>query len=475
MKRSTVAISLFIAFATAVLFVELFAAVPQLWLAVLAALIFALVVLGWENAAPVLVWLLAINILSILADILNVELAEQGLTLYAVVRNQNEAIYYSLAAMAVLALGMAIGQQILKAPRGGGQTGYSAEGPAYSAAKIALLYFAFLPVAKIADLVGGSLPGLSQPADALGLLRFALIYWLSLTVFGANRHYVWLIAVILVEIVMGSTGFFSNFKEGFFVVLIALADSKRRIPVRQLAFALAGTVVIIYMSLVWTAVKKEFRADIAGGGAVNSVTWLYSMYTNPDALDMGRAASDLLARIGYTTFYAMVLGRDTTGFGGFYERAVEHVLQPRLLFPNKAALDDSAQTNRVLHIQIDNATSVGLGYVAQAHIDFGFPGLLLPMLVIGAIVGAIYSYFLTRPAPAALCKAFGVATLFNSVKFETDIEKLFGGLLMSFLVMAITLHFSKSFLLRAAAREPTWTRAAPYQSLVSLNKQRPLR
>ena len=52
-----------------------------------------------------------------------------------------------------------------------------------------------------------------------------------------------------------------------------------------------------------------------------------------------RGASTLLERIGYTKFYAIVLGRDTSEFSGIYERAVEHVLKPRLLFPEKAAFE----------------------------------------------------------------------------------------------------------------------------------------
>lgn len=451
MNRPTLPILLFIAFAIAVLLVELKSAVPQLWLASLAAFLFALIVLGWQKATPVMVWLIAINMVSIWADLFNVDLAEQGLGLYPVVRNQKEAILYSSAAMGILALGMFVGQQILKGTRDGGQTGNTADVLAHSPSRIALLYFTFLPVAKIVSLVGNFSSGLSQPAFAFGLLKFAFIYWLSITVFATRRGYTWLVAVISTELVVGSMGGFSNYKEGFFVILIALAESKRRLPMRQVVFALAGSMLIIYMSLVWTVVKVEFRTHIIGAGAVNSVTWLASKYASPELATRPEAISKLLARIGYTQFYALVLSRDTTQFGGIYARAVEHVLKPRLLFPDKAALDDSAETTQILHWKIPKGTSIGLGYVAQAHIDFGFPGLLLPIFCLGTIVGAIYKYFLTRPAPEFLCEAFGVACIFNSLRFESNIDKEVGGLLMGFLVLAITLHFGKAFLLRVTA------------------------
>ncbi len=223
--------------------------------------------------------------------------------------------------------------------------------------------------------------------------------------------------------------------------------------------------VVIYLSLIWTGVKQEFRSHILPKeGTLNSIAWLASKYADPDLATM-KSASKLLERIGYTQFYARVLGRDTQQFGGNYERAVEHVLRPRLLFPDKAALDDSAETNSVLGLRINTAvTSIGLGYVAEAHIDFGFPGLLAPMLAIGAIVAAIYAYFLSRPAPILLCRAFGVACLFKSLRFESDINKELGGLLMVFLVMAITLRFGKSLLLRFAASEPREISAVSYNA-----------
>jgi hypothetical protein len=444
MNRSIIGVLLIIAFAIAALFVELVSAVPQLWSASLAAFLFA-VALGWHEAAPVMAWIVAINMLSIWADIFNIDLTEHGLGLYPVVRNQEEAILYSLAAMAVLALGMLVGQRLIKGNRDRAEPLRSADVLAYSASRIALLYFASFAVAKFTSVVGNSFPGLSQPAYAFALLKFAFIYWLSITVFVSNRNYIWLIVVMLTEIIVSSTTGFSRFTDGFFVVLIAAAESKRRLSMGQLVFALVGAIIIIYMSIVWISVKWEFRKHIISTGAVNSVTWLASKYANPD-LATWQGASKLLARVGYTQFYAMALNRDTKEFGGNYERAVEHVLMPRLLFPNKAALDDSAEMRQIFHMKIDKNTSISLGYVAQAHIDFGFPGLLLPIFVLGAIVGAVYSYFLTRSAPAVLCRAIGVACVFNCLRFEGNIEQEFGGLLMTFVIMAIILRYGNSLL-----------------------------
>ena len=215
----------------------------------------------------------------------------------------------------------------------------------------------------------------------------------------------------------------------------------------------AGVVLIIYMSLVWSVVKKDYRRHILGSGSLTSVSWLADKYVG-GGVDLSKGASLLLERIGYTKFYALVLERDTERFRGIYLRAVEHVIMPRILFPNKASLNDLLQTNQVLGWKISKDTSVGLGYIAQAQIDFGFPGLLIPIFGLGTIVGLIYSYFKSRQAPVFIREAFAVACLFNALPFEGNIDKELGGMLMGFVVFALALKFAGPHLIRFVAVQP---------------------
>ena len=124
------------------------------------------------------------------------------------------------------------------------------------------------------------------------------------------------------------------------------------------------------------------------------------------------------------------------------------MLTPRILFPDKAALDDSKLTTALLGIKIDKYTSIGVGYVAQAHVDFGFPGLLLPMLVIGGMIGGGAKYFMTRSAPLLIREAFTTATLFLAFRFEENIDKALGGFITGFLAMALVLKFAYPMIAR---------------------------
>jgi hypothetical protein len=303
-----------------------------------------------------------------------------------------------------------------------------------------MAYFAFLPVSIFVGVIGQLAPGLSQPAYVFGLLKFALIYLLAARVFETGRDTLLLVLVIVVEILTGSIGGWASYKEGFFVVMIALATTSRRFSLQHIGLAVGGVAAMLYLSLGWTAVKKEFRSTIVGSDAWTSLAWLADKYFGGD-LDLVAAAVTLLDRIGYNKFYAMIIDANTESLQGIYFRALVHIVTPRALFPDKAILDDSAQTAQALGWSIAGDTSIGLGYVAQAHIDFGFPGLLAPMILLGAAFGAIFAYFLTRPAPPLIREAFAVACLFNALRFEANIDKQLGGLIWAFLVLAVVLRF----------------------------------
>jgi hypothetical protein len=435
----------------------LLSSVPVLWATSIIAFAAALVALGWHLAPPVLAWLIAFNMLSILADIARIELDNAGFTSVspelAFARYQADlpdAIIFSSCAIAFLGIGMRcglfLGREMFGYRRNVLQDQAARVAP-YSARRISLAYAAFLPASVAVGVVGRAVSALSQPAHVFGLLKFALIYLLAARVFATGRNSYLIVLVIAFEIVIGSVSGWAQYKEGFFVVLIALAASSRRFTFRQVAFAFAGIAAMVYISLAWTAVKTEFRAKIVGGDASTSLAWLADKYFG-GGIDFATAAVDLLERVGYNKFYAMILNANTDGMQGIYQRALLHIITPRVLFPDKAVLDDSAQTGEVLGWTIDQQTSIGLGYVGQAHIDFGFPGLLVPMIVLGAIVGAIYAYFLTRPAPPLIREAFAVACLFNSLAFAGNIDKQLGGMIMALLVLALALRYGAAKLHR---------------------------
>jgi hypothetical protein len=430
-----------------------------LWAASLLALPLAVWLLGGGQAYRVLLWVIAVNWLQVIGEVVSADLTGKVLSDGLLGPYRVEAILWSLCAIATLALGMRFGTQLggwlfRSSVQAGSGSAAGAEGVVHLH-RVMLCYFASLVVTQILGAVAASVPALAQPVLALKLIKFVCVYLVAAKVFESGRGYGWLALVSLVEMVIGLTGFFASYKEAFIVMLIALASRRRPMSARIWMFSVAAVVVMVWVSLVWTAVKKEYRLHVAGSPFEQRLEWMAERFF-VDSIDFHSAVVSLSERIGYTEFYALVLRREENGliprYFYFYASAVQHVLTPRIFFPDKAALNDSKLTTALLGIRITGDTSIGVGYVAQAQVDFGFPGLLLPILSIGIVIGGAAKYFMTRSAPLLIREAFTTATLFLVFPYEENIDKALGGLITGLLAMALMLKFAYPTVARWLAR-----------------------
>ena len=315
-------------------------------------------------------------------------------------------------------------------------------------------------------LLAAAIPALTQPFLAFALLKYVAIYAIAGSVFASDRGYVWLLLVIGGEFIVGMTGYFSSFKEPVFLLGIALVSSRHGLArVNNWVIGLACVAALLWVSIVWTAIKMEYRSEMYGKSLQEKVTWLTNSYLSRK-IDYADAATRLLDRVGGTELFARVLANIDTGLINndfdFYRAAIHHVITPRVLFPDKAALDDSKITTALTGERIDQETSVSVGYIAEAEVDFGFPGLLLPMLTIGFMLGMATEYFMTRPAPELVRQAFATATFFHVFLFEADIDKALGGFIVGWLAMALMLKFGYP-------RIEMWLTGAPRIRIVSGN------
>ena len=140
--------------------------------------------------------------------------------------------------------------------------------------------------------------------------------------------------------------------------------------------------------------------------------------------------------------------------------AIKHVLLPRFLFPNKPALDDSARASYYTGIEVagvEEGTSIGIGYMGESYIDFGPIGMFVPILCLGLFYGLIYRFFVNHHPVKVVGFAMATAILiFGAYTIETSNVKLFGGNLMSLIVIGFFAKFGAPFLwpLITAQRTP---------------------
>ena len=435
-----------------------------LWAACLLALPVAVWLAGGGKAYRVLLWVITVNWLQVIGSIASADLTGSVLSAAWLGPYQVEAIVWSLCAILALALGMRWGTQLggrmFRSPVQIDAGSLDQHARFISVHRVAIVYFASLPVLAVLGSVAASAPALTQPLHALSLIKFICVYLIAAKAFESGRGYGLLAVVSLVEMVTGLTGYFSGYKEAFIVMLIALVSSRRPLSVGKIVFSAATIVALIWVSLVWTAVKKEYRHQVVWTPIEHRIEWMGRKFF-VDSIDYHAALVKLSERIGYTEFYAHIIAREKNisypGVFYFYASAVRHVLTPRVLFPDKPSLDDSKLTTALLGIKIKQDTSVGVGYVAQAHVDFGFPGLLLPILSIGVMIGWVAKYFMTRLAPLLIREAFTTATIFLAFQFESNIDKALGGFITGFLAMALVLKFVYPIFARWLAEpHPGW-------------------
>src|ERR1035437_1276889 len=320
-----------------------------LWAACVLALPIAVWLLGGRQAYRVLLWLIAINWLTVIGDVVSADLtghviSEGGLGPYAV-----EAIIWSLWAILALALGMRWGMRLWLF-RSTGRTGMgspAADERGVSLNRIIASYFASLILFQILGSIAAFVPTLAQPVLALTLIKFVCVYLLAAKVFESENGYSWLFLVLLLETVNGLVGFFSAYKEAYIVTLIALVSSRRPMSVRMWLLGITAVMTVAWLSLFWTAVQKEYRYHVFQNPIEQRLAWVAGRLLS-NSVDYGDAVTKIFERIGYTKFYAQVIARQDTGSlrsgFNFYTEAVRHILTPRVLFPDKSTLNDSKLT-----------------------------------------------------------------------------------------------------------------------------------
>lgn len=424
------------------------------WLAAFAVLLVSvMLVFDDRRSYPALVWAVGFNWLGVVAAIVGADLAGIDLADDPTIPFHLQAVNEGLLALLCFAAGIAVSIRfasgLAKVAEGQPKAPFA---DAVSIQSGAVAYVASLLIAELAGAVAAKVPALSQPLTVLYMLKFIFIYLIAVSAFAKGRGYTVLIAILFVEVVNGMTSFFGTFKESFFLVLIALIAVGRRPSLRMMAFGAAAFTVVFYLSLLWTAAKPEYRAWVSGYTGEQAVRrsfeeridWMVDYYVDRK-LDRMKALADTIERVDSVLVFAQYLERLNAGIDidvpSRFIGGIEHVLMPRILFPHKAVIDDSAVTAAMTGRHIGPNTSISIGFIAEAYYDFGPRWMFPPIFLIGLAMGAAGRYFMTRDAPYSIRQAFAVAVLFGSFQFAINFNKSLGTFLMGWMVLALVLKF----------------------------------
>ena len=257
-----------------------------------------------------------------------------------------------------------------------------------------------------------------------GQMFMGLVYfkWVFLTflivhtsIIPSNTKYVLLFVGF--EILLSFSGFWASFKDYILVAVGAFFTLNRKISAKAIFATFLTFAMTFFIMVVWSASKGKYRVFLTGGqrsqnvvqtDQLNNINVLWDIVSEDfssenfsESFERGRDA--LIYRISYVEYFALALKQVPTFLphenGAMLQNAFEHVLKPRILFPDKKVIYDSDITSKYTGITFagrDEGVSFSLGSVAEAYIDFGAIYMFMPIFFFGLFFGLMYRILMLK-------------------------------------------------------------------------------
>jgi hypothetical protein len=271
----------------------------------------------------------------------------------------------------------------------------------YNPEKILKNYIIFSIGITFLMLLRNNLGGLNTIITAFSKLKWGLLVLTVIYCYQFDIKKKLLNSVLVFEVLLGFTGYFSGFKDIIIMLVIALLSIQLELnykAIRKYSFIF---ILMLIFGLFWTTVKMDYRDYLSGGEGsqkvvvdkVDAVNELINLSSNITLEEMGLATDDLLDRISYIEFFSIVLRNVPHNIpyenGAIIKESTSFYFKPRIFFPNKGVIDDSDHTNKYTNLSLigDGQASHSIGFMTDTYIDYGPYGMMLLLLVLGYIFG----------------------------------------------------------------------------------------
>ena len=158
----------------------------------------------------------------------------------------------------------------------------------------------------------------------------------------------------------------------------------------------------------------------------------------PQEINLSETFYALLSRLAYVDIFGSVISVQEASPEPQpmrqWTEAIEHVTQPRILFPNKPALSDTDVYMRLARAYsletIRMGTSISVGYMAENFADMKFPGMLLGLFVLGLLLAYVIKIMLGFKLPQIMIDGIVMGFIFSMARdgVEVSLPKVLGGL-----------------------------------------------
>lgn len=299
------------------------------------------------------------------------------------------------------------------------------------------------------------------------IFSFVKIKWFFFLLFGFQviikrkmiREFLIFIGI---EFSMGFFSYFSDFKTVFFFLACLALTFLVRVSLKQLVYAVASLIILIFLGITWTSIKGEYRAYLNQGSksqtvqvsqedATNKLLELVSQEKNDSS-----ATESFFNRMQYTWHLAKAMDHVPSVVpyqeGDNWLESLSFSLTPRFFNPNKPLYDASAKATKytgIAYLRGNSGVSFSLGYFADSYVDFGYYGMFLPLILIGFVYGSTYLYILKKSSDNFIFNYAVVGALYMEFgALETDSTYLAGRLFSSLLVFWALRHFVFPWLIK---------------------------
>jgi hypothetical protein len=436
-----------------------FGANPLLTPAAIAVLIVSIQLLWRSGEPPVLVFACGMQWLQASAVIFYIDFYKVPLATAGGGQEFEVATWLSLIAVFVLALGMRLA---LIRCRRSQHAALVASALRINIANAFVAYLITFAVATVVERTAFAVPQLTQVIYSLVTLKWVAVFILAYSTIEQRSGYIFLVVIMCIEVTVGVLGFFSDFKSVFFLVLVVAMTSPFALRGRRLAISLVSALALFFFGVVWSAIKVEYREFLNQGSGEqvvtvsveDSATKFSDLVGNLTWENFTGGFESMILRVGYTDFFARTIANVPNNVpyehGALWLGALEHIVTPRLLFPEKATISDSERTMLYTGVDVGGAkegTSIGIGYVAESYVDFGPVFMFTPIFLLGVFYGLIYRVFVIRSdgrlIPAAIASSI---LIFGAYTIETSNIKIVGGIVTHLLVIGtMYLLFGRAF------------------------------
>jgi len=271
----------------------------------------------------------------------------------------------------------------------------------YRPDRLLYVYIIFSLVLTGLGVLVSNVSGLNTLIVAISKLKWGFLLATFIYCHLLNSSKKVLYAFVLVEVLVGFTGYFSGFKDIILILVIGWFSIKKLINYKSYIQFIVVLSLGLSLGLVWTAVKFDYRDFLVGGeksqrvvvSKTDATKELLKLLKDLSKDDILISSEFFIDRLSYIEFFSIVLRNVPNSIpfenGKIFKESSLFYFKPRLLFPDKPLIDDSDHTNKYtrLNLMDDGRASHSIGFMTDAYIDFGPIGMFPFLIGLGLLFG----------------------------------------------------------------------------------------